>query len=84
MSLLASFTPNWRLIQDSSRSPSCAHTDNANAMTAIVPRSTEPNRSATATATTIAPSAPAIAPAQVFFGLIATANLGPPIARPAK
>ena len=44
MSWLASFAPNWRLTQDSMRSPSCATTDSSNAMRAIAGRLNEPNK----------------------------------------
>ncbi len=53
-------------------------------MIAIAIRLNDPKYAATKTATIIAPSAPAIAPDQVFFGLIAGSNFGPPKARPAK
>ena len=76
--------PNWRLTQDSSRSPNCATTDSSNATIAIAVQLNAPKKLATRTATIMAPSVPATAPDQVFFGLTAGISFGPPKARPAK
>ena len=70
----ASLAPNWRLTQDSNRSPSLRHRPTAAARPAAIGRA-DRRRADGATrqhrATSIAPSAPPIAPDQVLFGLIA-------------
>ena len=75
-------TPDRRLIQLSAMSPICpakaTSADNGtSAQLAPVARTTTSPTSA-------APIQPATVPDQVFFGLIAGQNFGPPSIRPAK
>ena len=85
MRWLASLAPKRRLIHDFKQIAELRHRrqqqrddgDRAQLERAEPPRDQHARRST-------APSAPAMAPAQVFFGLTAGANFGPPIARPAK
>src|ERR1700724_3983326 len=81
---LAFLAPNRRLSADSNRSPACAATDRAAHTHASTARRSRPAHAASPDPAMVAATAPPTAPDQVFFGLTAGHNFGPPSARPRK